>query len=141
ATYLDAAIRGTATAGHRDAALAARHELKTTFAAGPSRPTGLATTDQGLANVVELLEWSCTVICDALDGHLDLTRAAAADRELLGAAAAQLTATAALLSGQDASLHTDRLRNASAASAAHQRTLGGDPADVRAAAALAAHAQ
>ena len=141
AAYLDAAIRGTATAAHRDAALAARHELKVTFAAGPSRPTGLATADQGLANVVELLEWSGTLVCDALDGHLDLTRAAAADRDLLGAAAGQLTGTAALLSGQDAAPDTGRLRNATAASAAHQRTLGGDPADVRAAAALAAHAQ
>src|SRR5258708_6346998 len=79
AAYRNAAIRGTATTGHRDTALAARHELKTAFAAGPIRPTGLATTDQGLANVVELLEWSCTLVSDALDGHLDLTHAAAQD--------------------------------------------------------------
>jgi hypothetical protein len=141
AAYLNAAIRGTATTGHRDTALAARHELKTAFASGPIRPTGLATTDQGLANVVELLVWSGTLVCDALDGHLDLTHAAAQDRELLAAAAGQLTATAALLGGQDPSLDIDRLRQASAASTAHQQTLAGDPADVRAAAALAAHAQ
>jgi uncharacterized membrane protein YccC len=142
AAYLDAAIAGTVTDAHREAAVTARHELKTAFAAGPIRPTGLATTDQGLANVVELLEWSVTLTCDALDdSHLDLSRAAPADRELLGAAAGQLAATAALLHGQDPRLDTDRLRRASAASAAHQRTLGGDPADVRAAAALAAHAQ
>jgi len=141
AAYLDAAVGGTATPGHRDASLAARHELKTAFEAGPSRPTGLATRDQGLANVVELLEWSATLVCDALDGHLDLARAAAADRYLLSAAAEQLTASAALLSGQDASLDTGRLQDASAASAAHQRTLRGDPAEVRAGAALAAHAQ
>src|SRR5690348_16339933 len=141
AAYLDTAVEGTATAEHREAVLAARHELKTTFGSGPIRPTGLATTDQGLANVVELLEWSCSLVCDALDGHLDLTHASAQDRELLAAAAGQLTATAALLRGQDPSLDIDRLRNASAASAAHQQMLGGDPADVRAAAALAAHAQ
>src|SRR5580704_9046636 len=87
AAYLNAAIRGTATTGHRDTALAAQHELKTAFAAGPIRPTGLATTDQGLANVVELLIWSSTLVSDALDGHLDLTHAAAQDRELLAAAA------------------------------------------------------
>jgi uncharacterized membrane protein YccC len=142
AAYLDAAIGGTVTDAHREAALTARHDLKTAFAAGPIRPTGLATTDQGLANVVELLEWSVTLTCDALDdGHLDLSYAEPADRALLGAAAGQLAATAALLSGQDPRLDTDRLRQASAASAAHQRTLAGDPADVRAAAALAAHAQ
>jgi uncharacterized membrane protein YccC len=141
AAYLDAAVSGTATTAHREAVLAARHELKTTFTSSPIRPTGLTTTDQGLANVVELLEWSCTLVCDALDGHLDLTHAAAQDRELLAAAAGQLTATAALLGGQDPSLDTDRLRSASAASTARQQMLGGDPADVRAAAALAAHAQ
>jgi uncharacterized membrane protein YccC len=141
AAYLDAAVAGTVTAGHREDSLAARHELKTAFAAGPSRPTGLAITDQGLANVIELLQWSGTLICDALDGHLDLAHAEPADRDLLCAAATQLTATAALLSGQDASPDSDRLRAASAASTARQHKLGGDPADVRAAAALAAHAQ
>jgi hypothetical protein len=141
AAYLNAAIRGSATQEQREAVLAARHDLKTTFGSSPIRPTGLATTDQGLANVVELLEWSCTLVCDALDGHLDVTHAAAQDRELLAAAAGQLTASAALLGGQDPSLDVDRLRNASAASAAHQQMLDGDPADVRAAAALAAHAQ
>ncbi len=141
AAYLDAALSGTATTAQREAVLADRHELKLAFGSSPIRPTGLATTDQGLANVVELLEWSCTLVCDALDGHLDLTHAAAQDRELLAAAADQLTATAALLGGQDPSLDVDRLRNASAASAAHQQMLAGDPADVRAAAALAAHAQ
>jgi uncharacterized membrane protein YccC len=141
AAYLDAAVAGTATAAHREASLAAKHELYTTFAASPIRPTGLATTDQALGNVVELLQWSATLVCDALDGHLNLTRAAAPDRELLAAAAGQLTSIAALLGGQDPVLDTDRLRNASAASAAHQQKLAGDPADVRAAAALAAHAQ
>jgi hypothetical protein len=141
AAYLNAAVRGTATTEHRDAALAARHELKTAFAAGPIRPTGLATTDQALSNVVELLQWAGTLVGDALDGHLHLAGAAAQDRELLAAAAGQLTATAALLGGQDPGLDVDRVRRASAASAAHQQMLAGDPADVRAAAALAAHAQ
>jgi fusaric acid resistance family protein len=141
AAYLDAAVGGTATAENREAAVTARHDLTATFAKGPIRPTGLATTDQALANVVELLQWSGTLVCDALDGHLDLTHAAGQDRELLAAAADQLTAIAALLGGQDPPLDTDRLRNASTASAAHQQKLSGDPADVRAAAALAAHAQ
>ena len=141
AAYLDAAIGGTATAEQRDKSLAAKHELTAAFAKSPIRPTGLATTDQALGNVVELLQWSGTLVCDALDGHLNLAQAAAQDRELLAAAAGQLRATAALLGGQDPRLDTDRLSKASAASVAHQQMLGGDPADVRAAAALAAHAQ
>jgi uncharacterized membrane protein YccC len=141
ADYLGAALAGTVTAAHREEALAARHELKTAFEAGPSRPTGLATTDQGLANAIELLEWSATLICDALAEHLDLTHAAPADRDLLAAAGTELAAAAALFRGQDAHPDPDALHDASAASASRQRKLAGDPADVRAAAALAAHAQ
>jgi len=141
AAYLNAALRGVATAARREASLAARHELKTTFTAAPSRPTGLATADQGMANVVELLEWTITLVCDALDGHLDLARAAPADRELLTASARLLAEVGTLLAGKDATPDIDRLQAARAASAAHQRTLSGDPADVRASAALAAHAQ
>jgi Fusaric acid resistance protein-like len=141
AAYLGAAVRGVATAAHREASLAARHELKTTFTAAPHRPTGLATAEQGMANVVELLEWTITLVCDALDGHLDLTRAAPADRELLAASARLLGQIGTLLAGKDAAPDIDRLQAARAASVAHQRELGGDPADVRVSAALAAHAQ
>ena len=141
AAYLDAALGGVATAAHREKSLAARRELKTTFTAAPYRPTGLAIADQGMANVVELLEWTITLVCDALDGHLDLTRAGPADRELLAASARLLAQIGTLLAGKDAAPDIDRLQAARAASAAHQRKLGGDPADVRAAAALAAHAQ
>jgi uncharacterized membrane protein YccC len=141
AAYLGAAVRGVATAAHREASLAARHELKTTFTAAPYRPTGLATAEQGMANVVELLEWTITLVCDALDGHLDLARAAPADRELLAASARLLAEIGTLLAGKNATPDIDRLQAARAASAAHQRKLGGDPEDVRASAALAAHAQ
>src|SRR5215831_8144732 len=102
AAYLGAAVRGVATPAHREASLAARHELKTTFTAAPYRPTGLATAQQGMANVVELLEWTITLVCDALDGHLDLTRAAPADRELLAASARLLREVGTLLAGKDA---------------------------------------
>jgi Fusaric acid resistance protein-like len=141
AAYLGAAVRGVATTAHREASLAARHELKTTFTAAPYRPTGLATAEQGMANVVELLEWTITLVCDALDGHLDLTRAAPADRELLAASAKLLAEIGTLLAGRAATPDIDRLQAARAASAVHQRKLGGDPEDVRASAALAAHAQ
>src|SRR5262249_52980186 len=61
--------------------------------------------------------------------------------ELLAASARLLAEIGTLLAGKNATPDIDRLQAARAASAAHQRKLGGDPADVRASAALAAHAQ
>ena len=46
----------------------------TTFASTPYRPTGLATADQGLAGVVQLLECT-TPIADVTRGQLSLSRA------------------------------------------------------------------
>jgi len=71
------------------------------FASTPFRPTGLATADQGLASVVQLLEWCSTLIADATDGHLSLDRAPLCDRELFAAIAAVLRQTGDLLAGQD----------------------------------------
>jgi len=141
AAHLEAAVRGTATPADREQSVAAKHELMSLFAATPYRPTGLATADQGLANVVELLEWCTALVCDALDGHLDLRQAAPADRELLSAAAAVLRDVAGLLRGQAVTPGVERLERARAASAAHQRELSGDRAAVRIAAAQAVHAQ
>jgi len=141
ARQLDAAIAGPAAPALREATLAARRDLRQQFAAAPTRPTGLATADQALASVVELLDWSVSLVCDALDGHLDLTGAAPADHELLAAAGGLFATVAALFTGHDAVPDIDRLQAASAASAAHERGLTGDPAEVRAAGALAAHAQ
>jgi uncharacterized membrane protein YccC len=141
AAQLAAAVRGEATPAQREASVAAKHELMNAFAAAPYRPTGLTTADQALASVVQLLEWCTALTCDALDGHLDLTRAAPPDRELLGAAAGVLAAVAALLRGQDAEPDTGRLERARAASAAHQRGLSGDPDRVRRYSEHAFHAQ
>ena len=71
ARCLVAAISGEASPAHREAAIAAKHTLVDLFAAAPYRPTGLTTADQGLANVIELLEWCTSLVTDALDGHLD----------------------------------------------------------------------
>jgi Fusaric acid resistance protein-like len=71
------------------------------FASTPFRPTGLATADQGLASVVQLLEWCSTLIADATDGHLSLDRAPLCDRQLFAAIAAVLRQTGDLLAGQD----------------------------------------
>ena len=132
ASHLEAAVRGEAAQADLDRSIAAKHKLMDLFVATPYRPTGLATADQGLANVAQELEWCTSLITDALDGHLDLRQAAAADRDLLGAAAAVLRDVAALLSTRkvthdDVSRDIDRLQQARAASAAHQREMSGDP--------------
>ncbi len=89
------------------------------FAATPSRPTGLATADQALCSVVQVLEWCASLISDALEGHLDPDRAAATDRELLCAAAGVLRDIGALLSGADVTPDLDGLERARAASSTH----------------------
>src|SRR5260370_23289391 len=101
ASQLDAAVRDEAMPADREAAMAAKHQLMDLFAATPYRPTGLATADQGLANVVQELEWCTTLISDALDGHADLQQAAPVDRELLDVAAGLLEGVGFLLSGPD----------------------------------------
>ena len=116
------------------------------FAATPYRPTGLATADQGLASVVEVLEWCTTLSSDALDGELDLKQAAPVDRELLDVAAGLLEDVGFLLSGQDIAENDvtrdiGRLEHARAASAAHQRELAGDLASDAESAAHAVDAQ
>jgi len=146
AIQLEAGVSGDAGAADREASLAAKHTLLELFEATPYRPTGLTTADQGLANVVELLEWCTSLVCDAVDGHLDLRHAEQVDRELLAAAAALLEDVSRLLGGQDitgkdVNRDIDRLERARAASVTLQRNLSGDRASVRASAALASHAQ
>ena len=90
------------------------------FASTPYRPVGLATADQGLASVVQLLEWCTALIADATDGHPNLDRAAQSDRDLLGLAAVVLGQTGDLLAGPDSGVlpdpaAMDRQREASAA--------------------------
>ena len=145
ASYLKAAVSGEATQADRDAAIAAKHTLLNLFAATPYRPTGLTTADQGLANVVEQLEWCTSLTCDAMDGHLDLKEAAPPDRDLLGTAAAVLEDVSWLLNGrdimgEDLDRDIDRLERARKASIAHQRGRSGDAGDAASAQAQAAPA-
>src|SRR4029077_11012345 len=88
--HLEASARGTATAADTQACQEAKHQLMTAFASTPYRPVGLATADQGLASVVQLLEWCTALVADATDVHPDLDQAAPADRDLLARAAAVL---------------------------------------------------
>ena len=122
---------------------AAKDKLRTAFTAAPFRPTGLATADQALSSLVQLLEWGTAQVSDAFDGHVDMTQGCEADRVLLRAAAGMLADTHTLLSGGQADPDFDGLERARAASAAHLSDLtgrAGEP-DARVAAAHAVHAQ
>ncbi|MGH3182532.1 MAG: FUSC family protein, partial [Streptosporangiaceae bacterium] len=100
AAHLEASVNGTATVADTEACQRAKHELMNAFASTPYRPTGLATADQGLASVVQLLEWCTALIADATDGHPNLDRADQCDRDLLGLTASVLRQTGDLLAGE-----------------------------------------
>jgi uncharacterized membrane protein YccC len=100
AAHLEAAVRGTATPADQAKCLAAKQELMNAFATTPYRPTGLATADQGLASVVQLLEWCTALIADATEGHPNLDQADQCDRDLLAQTASVLSQAGDLLAGQ-----------------------------------------
>src|SRR6266568_743828 len=97
--HLEASARGTATAADTQACQEAKHQLMTAFASTPYRPVGLATADQGMASVVQLLEWCTALVADATEGHPNLDQAAQPDRELFGLTAVVLRQTGDLLAG------------------------------------------
>jgi uncharacterized membrane protein YccC len=97
--HLEAAARGTATAADTQACQEAKHQLMTAFASTPYRPVGLATADQGMASVVQLLEWCTALLADATEGHPNLDQAAQPDRELFVLTAVVLRQTGDLLAG------------------------------------------
>ena len=136
-----AAAAGESTAP--DAMRAAKERLRAAFTAAPFRPTGLATADQALSSLVQLLEWATTQASDAFDGHVDLTKGCPADHELLRRSAQLLDDTRVLLSGKPATPDFAALEAAQQAAAAHLRELSGKAGegDSRLAAAQAVHAQ
>ena len=119
AANLGASARGTATAAEGQAYQEAKHQLMTAFASTPYRPVGLATADQGMASVVQLLEWCTALLADATDGHPNLDQAARPDRDLFGLTAAVLGQTGDLLADPTSPAPDitamDRQREASAA--------------------------
>jgi hypothetical protein len=133
------------------ALVAAKHTLMDSFSATPFRPTGLATADQGLNAAVQVLEWCAALVSDTFDGHLDLARTSAADRDLLATVAQVMRDTATVLSGGDVRPDLAALELARGASAAHMRETAGVPAGtdtgdaadagIGVTAALAVHAQ
>ena len=102
-----------------EAVLTAKHELMNAFDSTPYRPIGLAAADQGLANLIHLLEWCAALVGDAADGHLDLTAAAPEDRALLEASALALHQVAAITAGQASTADIEPVWQARLASARH----------------------
>jgi uncharacterized membrane protein YccC len=102
ADEIDAMLSGRATEAGLDACVQAKHELLTRFTATPFRPTGLAQTDQALADAVEMLDW-CTSLCvDSAHERSDLSVANPADREVLAVAAEVLRDSGRLFGGDRA---------------------------------------
>jgi uncharacterized membrane protein YccC len=141
ATRVRAAAGGEMT--KPEAMRAAKERLLTAFTVAPFRPTGLATADQALSSLVQMLEWAAAQATDAFDGHIDLTKSCTADRDLLRTAAGLFDDTRTLLTGQAADPDFAGLEAASDKSVAQLRELSGRPGepDSRLAAAQAVHAQ
>jgi uncharacterized membrane protein YccC len=141
ASRVRAAADGEAT--KPEAMRAAKERLLAAFTAAPFRPTGLASADQALSSLVQMLEWGTTQAADAFDGHIDLRTSCTADRDLLRTAAAMFDDARTLLTGQAADPDFAALEAAQEKSAAQLRELSGragEP-DSRLAAAQAVHAQ
>src|SRR5690348_9589889 len=140
ATHLEGSARGTATAADTQACQEAKHQLMTAFASTPYRPVGLATADQGMASVVQLLEWCTALVADATDDHPNLDQAAQGDRDLFAVTAVVLGQTGDLLAGTSQGLPDtdglDRQREAatayhrSAAGIAEDAEVGGDSVEI-----------
>jgi hypothetical protein len=132
ATALDAAAKGTATAGDHEKCQAAKHALIDAFGSTPYRPTGLATADQAMASVVQYLEWSTALIADATQEHPNLDRAAQPDRDLLVETAVVLGQAGDLLADRDGTApppDLDELERQRAASAAYHQSMAQDAED------------
>ena len=141
ADQLNAAIRGTQAPAQRDAAVAAKNDLLSSFVATPYRPIGLAAADQGLASLIHVLEWCTSLIGEAADGHVELAAVADADRHLLEKSAAALHDVAAVLSGQHVRLDLEGLWRARLVSAEHLHQVAEEPAIAIRRADYAFHAQ
>jgi len=107
-------------------ATAANQALINAFTAAPYRPTGLATSDQGLANLVETLEWLTTLVSEATREGTDLKAIDEIDQRLFRETVSVLRGTASLLSGQDVTLPLEGLEELRVASAARIASLDGD---------------
>jgi uncharacterized membrane protein YccC len=109
AAEIDAATSGSTDQDYRKASVTKKAELRATFTTTPYRPTGLATPDQALANVVELLDWCTGLVGEAVGVISVYSPAPAEDIALLNASSVLLKQMATLLAGQEAAPDLDGL--------------------------------
>ncbi|MBV8221717.1 MAG: FUSC family protein [Solirubrobacterales bacterium] len=140
ADVLDAAVRGGPTEDELSAMVAAKHDLIAQFTSTPYRPTGLAATDQALANCVELLEWTEALISDAVEEQHDLRDAPEPDFDLLAISSSVLRDSASLLEGGAARPDIDGLERCRAAVLTEIEKSTPPPAEFRQAAQISFHA-
>jgi uncharacterized membrane protein YccC len=141
ADQIDAAVQGTSTHASAAAARAADDELMNTFVATPYRPIGLAAADQGLAALIHILEWCTSLVCEASDGHVDLSAMPASDRDLLTLSSHGLRQVAAVLSSQESRPDVERVWEGRLASVQNLNVPASDPATAVRQADYAYHAQ
>ncbi|HEV3391501.1 MAG TPA: FUSC family protein [Solirubrobacteraceae bacterium] len=140
ADVLDAALRGRPSKDDIAAMVDAKHGLIAAFTSTPYRPTGLDTTDQALANCVELLEWTEDLISDAVEEQHDLREAPPPDLELIAVSSAALRDAASLLAGGDARPDIDELERCRAAVLTQIQNSTPPPPEFRQAAQISFHA-
>ena len=140
AKELDAIVRGDATEEQLNACIDAEHELITVFTASPFRPTGVATSDQAMANAVELLEWCSSLVADSVRERNDLSGAPEIERELVAAAADVLRDSGALLAGGSARPDLERLEELRVQSISRLHQLPAGAHDFREQAQISFHA-
>jgi uncharacterized membrane protein YccC len=140
AAELEAVLRGDSTEAQLHDCIDTKQALRAQFTATPFRPTGLATSDQAMANGVELLEWCTSLLVDSVRERSDLSGAAPAERDLLQAAAEVLREAGSLFAGANGHPELERLEELRVRSTErlHELTPGGD--DFRAQAQLSFHA-
>jgi uncharacterized membrane protein YccC len=114
ADELDAALAGEAAETRLAGTLEAKNRLLARFTATPYRPTGLAASDQALANAVELLEWCTALAADAVRERADLTDVSPGTRSLMSMTGQVLRDCATLLAGGDARPDLERLERCQA---------------------------
>ena len=138
---IDGALEGRLDPGLQHM-ITSKRRLQASFNATPYRPVGLATPDEALADVVELLQWCTSLVLDAVREQNDLDVAAAqVDRELLQESANTLHATAALFAGRAAELDLANLRGCRAASLGAVKSLDPSSPGFEKTARISFHAQ
>jgi uncharacterized membrane protein YccC len=140
ADELESVVRGEATEVQLRACIDTKHELIEQFTATPFRPTGLGTSDQAMANGVELLEWCTSLLLDSVRERSDLSEAAPGDRELLQASAGVLREAASLFERGEGHPDLDRLEELRVQSITRLHELTPDSAGFHAQAQLSFHA-